>query len=331
MNNSSIDSYPRLVGDVGGTNARFAWQEQAGAPLSDMALYLCTAHESLRDAIAHYLKEHTKPTPAACGIGIATPITGDHVKMTNHDWSFSIRELRSQLGIPRVAVINDFTALALSLPLLQPADLKQIGGGRAIAGEPLAVLGAGTGLGVSGLMTAVDGAQAVVSGEGGHATLAANDDQEAAVIAVMRSRFGHVSAERALSGPGLVNLYQACATLSHRTVNMLSPSDVIFRARTEGDASCQEAIDLFCRFLGGVAGNLALTLGARGGVFVGGGIAPRLLPELNASRFRERFEEKGKFKDYLQPIPTFVIDPVNSPALTGASRALDIDRFCIFD
>jgi glucokinase len=325
---SNNSTYPRLVCDIGGTNARFAWLDHPDAPLSDVALYLCTAHASLGDAIRHYLKEHGKRVPAACGVGIATPVTGDHVKMTNHDWSFSIRELRLNLDIPRLAVINDFTALALSLPMLSDDDLKQIGNGKGVADQPLAVLGAGTGLGVSGLLTGVDGAQAVVSGEGGHATLAANDDQEAAVIDVLRSRFGHVSAERALSGPGLVNLYQASATLAHRHVISLSAKEVISRARTENDPDCRTAIDLFCRFLGSVAGNLALTLGARGGVYIGGGIAPRLLPEIRASRFRERFEDKGNFRSYLEPIPTYVIDPVNSPALIGASRALDIDRLC---
>jgi glucokinase len=327
MQNTRL-TYPRVVGDIGGTNARFAWIAAPDAPLSDLALYLCTAHASLGDAIAHYLKEHGKPVPAACGIGIATPITGDHVKMTNHDWSFSIRQMRADLGISRVAVINDFTALALSLPMLGANDLKQIGGGQGIPGEPIAVLGAGTGLGVSGLLTGVDGGHAVVSGEGGHATLAANDEQEAAIIDVLRNRFGHVSAERALSGPGLVNLYQAYATMSHRPVNPWSPSEVILQARTGEDPSCRMAIDLFCRFLGGFAGNLALTLGARGGVYIGGGIAPRLLPEITASRFRERFEKKGKFKEYLEPVPTYIIDPVMSPALIGASRALDIDRLC---
>jgi len=320
--------YPRLLADVGGTNARFAWASAPDAPLSVIANYRCADHGSLHSAISQYLRDHDRPTPQACAIGIANPVVGDEVRMTNHHWSFSISQLKAHLAVARLAVVNDFTALALSLPALPAAQLRQIGGGHSIGGEPLAVLGPGTGLGVSGLLALEDGHYVPVAGEGGHTTLAPNDEQEAAVIALLRERFGHASAERALSGPGLVNLYAAAASLAGRSTQDLTPAELIARAREQGDPLCRTAIDLFCRFLGGVAGNLALTLGARGGVYVGGGIVPRLLPELMASRFRERFEGKGRFKDYLAAIPTFVIDAAVSPALIGASRALDIDKFC---
>jgi len=325
----SSSPYPRLLGDVGGTNARFAWAAAPDAALSDIAQYPCAEHPSLHAAIGHYLQQHQRPAPRACAIGIANPITGDRVQMTNHHWSFSISELRRELAVARLAVVNDFTALALSLPALDRADLHAIGGGRAVQGEPLAVIGPGTGLGVSGLLPSACGASPVaVAGEGGHATLAPNDDEEAAVLALLRERFGHVSAERALSGPGLVNLYTAAAQLAQQMAEPLSPAEVITRAREHGDALCRSAIDLFCRFLGSAAGNLALTFGARGGVFIGAGIVPRLLPELAASRFRERFEGKGRFQDYLADIPTFVIAAAVSPALIGASRALEMDKFC---
>lgn len=325
---SALAPYPRLLGDVGGTNARFAWASSADAPLDAIATYPCAGQASLHAALEHYRAEHGKPVPRACAIGIANPITGDRVKMTNHHWSFSISELRRQLAVDRLAVVNDFTALALSLPALDGADLRPIGGGRAITGEPMAVLGPGTGLGVSGLLPAPGGPLAV-AGEGGPCSLAPNDDHEAAVIALLRERFGHVSAERVLSGPGLVNLYQASAALAGQPAETLEPATVIERARTQADPLCSAALELFCGFLGSFAGNLALTLGARGGIYIGGGIVPRLQNELARSRFRERFEDKGRLRDYLASIPTFVIDAAVSPALVGASRALEVDRFCV--
>ena len=318
------DSSPRLLGDIGGTNARFAWQEHSGAPPSDFAIYPCAQHDSLLDAIRHYLDDHGRFTPGRCAIGIANPIRGDRVQMTNHNWSFSILELQTALGLDRLIVINDFTALALSLTTLTAADLRKIGSGEAMPGSPLALLGAGTGLGVSGLLPSRNGRSVPINGEGGHVTLAAGDDREAEVVKWLRKRFGHASAERALSGPGLVNLYEAACALSAEAVQELVPSDVIERARN-GDELCRTALDLFCGFLGSVAGNLALTLGARGGVFIGGGIAPRIIAEIERSSFRQRFEGKGRFGDYLGAIPTFVIDAAIPPGLTGAALALDAD------
>ncbi|MCV2360762.1 glucokinase [Paucibacter sp. TC2R-5] len=330
--NASASLYPRLLGDVGGTHARFAWGEDADGAVADIVSYKCAEQASLQEAIARYLAEQGKPRPRACAIGIANPIVGDTVRMTNHHWSFSIAQLKQSLGVQRLAVLNDFTALALSLPALRPEQLRQIGGGSAVAGEALAVLGAGTGLGVAGLLPVGvagiasqggNGSYAPISGEGGHASLAAIDEQEAAVVNCLRQRFGHASAERALSGPGLLNLYQAAAQLAGRPAPLTSPQALIAAAREQRDPDCLAALDLFFRFLGSFAGNLALTYGARGGVYVGGGVVPRLLPELAASRFRERFEAKGRFANYLAAVPTFVIDAAVSPALIGASRALD--------
>ena len=323
---SSTECYPRLLGDIGGTNARFAWQARADAPLTDVAGYLCDEHDGLQTAIRQYLFAHDKSAPRGCAIAIANPITGDTVRMTNHHWSFSISSLQRELGIERLAVINDFTAVALSLPALTEADLRQIGPGTAVTGAPLAVLGPGTGLGVSGLLVAAPGNFVPITGEGGHVTLAAGDDREAAVLQWLRHRFGHASAERALSGPGLVNLYEAACSLSGQTASAFEPAEVIARAGNGrgSDGACVAALELFCNFLGSVAGDLALTLGARGGVYVGGGIAPRLTAEIARSSFRERFESKGRFRDYLAAIPTFIIDVNVSPALVGATRALDM-------
>jgi glucokinase len=317
-------TYPRLVGDIGGTNARFGWIEKQGGELEGVAAYPGADFPTLQDAMQRYLDDHGRKAPRWCAIGIANPVVGDQVKMTNHHWSFSISDVQRKLGMDRFLVINDFTALALSLPALRADDLRQVGGGRAVAGAPLGLVGAGTGLGVSGLLPAMAGHGAIpVNGEGGHQTLAAVDDAEEAVIRVLRERFGHVSAERALSGPGLVNLYEAVCKVRGAPAQPLKAADVSRRAVDGADPQCVEALELFCAFLGNVAGNVALTLGALGGMYIGGGIVPRLGAWFDRSRFRERFESKGRFRGYLAGIPAYVVQASVSPALIGAARALD--------
>jgi glucokinase len=319
----TVPAFPRLLGDIGGTNARFGWQTQAGAAVTDVAILPADQHATLMQAIRHYLTLSGKPAPRAGGLAIATMITGDQVKMTNHPWQFSIAALQRELGLQRLVVLNDFTALALGLPSLDARALHRVGGGAAVAGAPLAVLGAGTGLGVSGLLATAGGGWVPITGEGGHVSLAAIDAREQTVLQHLMSRFGHASAERALSGPGLVNLYEAVCSLSGQAPQPMTAADVIAGARSGNDPACTEALDLFFGFLGSVAGNLALTLGARGGVYIGGGIVPRVLPELERSAFRERFEAKGRFRDYLAAIPTWVIHATVSPAFVGVARALD--------
>jgi glucokinase len=318
--------YPRLLADVGGTNARLAWQVHRDAPLSHVATVLCADHATLLAAIQRHLGVHGLPPPGACGIGIATPVTGDAVTMTNHHWSFSVSELRRQLGTQLLVVVNDFTATALALSELPAAHLRPLGGGEPVRSAPKAVLGSGTGFGVSALLQPSARQPLAISGEGGHVTLSAQDADEAMVIDRLRQRFGHASVERALSGPGLVNLYEAIASIDGSPVHTLAPSDVIDRARRGDDSSCRRALDMFCALLGAVAGNVALTFGARGGVYIAGGIAPRIADDLHASRFRSRFESKGRFAGYLSSIPVYLIGSDVSPALLGASRALDLEE-----
>lgn len=319
------ESYPRLVGDVGGTNARFAWVPAAGAAPERIAVYAAAEHASLQDALALYLKERAGGAPRWAAIGIANPVTGDRVRMTNHHWEFSIEQVRRQFGLGRLLVLNDFTALALALPTLATEDLRQVGPGQAAAGAPVALIGAGTGLGVSGLLPLAGGRGEVpVDGEGGHVTLAAVDPLESAVVERLHGRFGHASAERALSGPGLENLHAALCEIDGVADPGLDAAAITAAALDGSDARCSRVVDLFCAFLGTVAGNLALTLGARGGVYLGGGIVPRLGARFDASAFRGRFESKGRFTAYLQAIPTFVVQARTSPALSGAARALDV-------
>jgi glucokinase len=314
--------FPRLLGDIGGTNARFAWQAVRGAKLTDVATYPAAGHATLLHAMQHYLAEHPGFVPRQCAIGIANPIVGDHVRMTNHHWEFSISAMEKALGLQRFLVINDFTALALSLTSLDAADLRAVGGGQAVMNAPLGLLGPGTGLGVSGLLPAVGGRNAIpLNGEGGHVTLAPVNDLEEQVVRYLRREFGHPSAERALSGSGLVNLFNALCEIDGVKPRPITPAELT--AQSESDPQCRAAIDLFFSLLGNVAGNLALSIGARGGMYIGGGIVPRLGDRIDRSAFRERFEDKGRFRGYLQAIPVWVVNARMSPALIGAARALD--------
>jgi len=313
--------FPRLLGDVGGTNARWAWQAAAGEALTHVRSLAAGDHATLAESIAAYLRQEKLAAPRDVAFGIATAVTGDSVRMTNHHWSFSIAELQARLGARRLRVLNDFEALAHAVPALGPADLCATGGGAPVPGAGLAVIGPGTGLGVSGLVSDGHGGWRVIVGEGGHVTLPAADSREASLLAVLRERFDHVSAERALSGPGLVNLYEAACVLDGETPAPLDPSQVMSRAFGD-DTQCTQAVTTFAALLGNVAGNLALTLGARGGVFIGGGIVPRLGSRFAQLPFRERFVGKGRFRAYLEAIPTWVIT-AESPALLGAARALD--------
>jgi glucokinase len=312
---------PRLLGDVGGTNARWAWQAAPGAAIEAVQVHSTDDHPTLADSALAYLHAIGRPPVAAAAIGVATAITGDEVRLTNHHWSFSIAALRARLGVRQCLVLNDFTALAMSLPALAGADLRVLRPGTPVEGTPRALIGPGTGLGVSGLVGAA-GHEAALAGEGGHVTLAAADDTEAALLAWLRSRHGHVSAERVLSGPGLVNLYEAVCAVNGVAAQALTPAEVADRGAQPGDAACAAALAHFAAFLGNVAGNLALTLGARGGVYVGGGIVPRLGAAFDGARFAERFLGKGRFADYLDPVPCWLI-VAGQPALAGAARALD--------
>lgn len=318
--------HPRLLADVGGTHVRFARQAAPEAPLHAMASLRCAEYPGLLEAAQHYLAgQPGEPAPRCVAIGIATAVTGDRVRMTNHHWSFSIAALQAALGAERLLVLNDFSALALALPALPAERRRQVGGGEAVAGAPLGLIGPGTGLGVSGLLPAgPDGAVRVpIGGEGGHVTLSASTDHEAAVLNVLQRRFGHASAERALSGPGLENLYQAIGQVAGKSLAPRSAAEITRDGMTGAHRPCTQALEMFCSLLGNVAGNVALTLGARGGLYIGGGIVPRLGEWFDRSRFRERFEAKGRFRAYLQAIPTYVVLAADEAALLGAGRALD--------
>lgn len=319
-----IDSSSRLLADIGGTNARFAWQAGSGLPLQDVRALPAANYPTVEDAIRDYIAQLGLPMPARAAIAIANPVIGDHVQMTNHHWSFSISALRQALGLQLLEVLNDFTALALALPGLASADKRQVGGGQADPSAAIALLGAGTGLGVSGLVPDGRGGWIPLQGEGGHASLAAATWREWQVVDWLQQRHGHASAERAISGMGLEDVYLALLALDGQATQPGLPAAEITRlAMANQNPHGLEALTLFCAFMGSMAGNLALTVGAKGGVYVGGGIVPRLGEWFDRSPFRERFEAKGRFRSYLAGIPVWVITAAQSPALAGAAKALD--------
>ena len=321
MSTGLPDRTTRLVADIGGTNARFALIEAPGAAPSHIRVLACADFTGPEAAVHAYLAAEGVSTPCAAAFGIANPVTGDRVAMTNHHWAFSVDALRTTLGLDRLLLVNDFTALALSLPHLATVELEQVGDGEARPGQAIALLGAGTGLGISGLVPAGD-TLVPLQGEGGHVSLPASTPREAQVVAWLAARHGHVSAERVLSGPGLLALYTALCALNGVPAETLSAEAVSARGRDGTCPHCVEALSMFCALLGTVAGDLALTLGARGGIYIGGGIVPQLGEFFARSPFRARFEAKGRFQPYLARIPTWVI---RSPhvALIGASAALD--------
>lgn len=313
----------RLLADVGGTNARLAWQDGPGAPIEHIQVLPVAQHASLQAAIRVYLGGLGRQ-PAAAAIAMANPVTGDLVSMTNHDWSFSQAALRDELGLGTLRVLNDFTALALALPLLPAHELRQVGGTEAVPGAAIALLGAGTGLGVSGLLPDGAGGGVPIAGEGGHVTLPAATARERLVMDALVRRHGHASAERVASGTGLLETCQILCEADGVEAGALSSAAAVTEAALQGrHQQALEALEMLCGVLGAVAGNLALTLGARGGVYIGGGVVPRLGTWFDTSPFRARFEAKGRFEGYLSEIPVWVITAQQSPALLGAARALD--------
>jgi glucokinase len=317
---------PVLVADIGATHARFALATAEG--LLGPALHLPTAtYRDLASAARGGLSLLRKSLPfegeiRSAAIAVAGPVTGDAIELTNAGWKFSIEASRRELGLARLLVLNDFEALAWSVPRLKSSDLEMIRGGEGARGAPIALIGPGTGLGVGALVPVGAGWRAI-AGEGGHRDLAASTEREWQVIGRLAARFGHVSAERTLSGPGLSNLHRALCELGHRTVEALEPSEVAARARSGDDVEAVEAAGLFSEWLGAVAGDLALTLGARGGVYLGGGVISGLGAAFDRRRFVHRFEGKGRFEDYLRRIPIRYILSSDA-ALLGAAAALDL-------
>lgn len=297
---------PWLIADIGATNSRCAVFRPEDGGLEHIDFFRNADFTSIKDMLQRYLTA-LPGQPKSAALAVAAPISGYDVRMINRDWQFNRRDLAAEIGFEEFVVINDFHAIAYALPALEASSKSEIGSASAYRGGNLAVLGPGSGLGMAAWI--VDGERGVaMSGEGGHVTLAARDEPEERIVRHYRSRYGHSSAERLLSGPGLPELHQA---MHGSTVE--NPESI---TQNFDDARCVATFDQFCKFLGSVAADLALVTGATGGLYIAGGIVPACLEQFRESPFRERFEDKNRYRDYMRAIPTYVIT-APTPALTG--------------
>jgi glucokinase len=313
--------HPRLIADIGGTYARFAL-EVGPAEFTQIASLRCADHADFHAAVTAYLSSLADASEIAhAAIAIANPVEGDQVRMTNYHWQFSIDEMRQRLGLDTLVVVNDFTALAMALPRLSEGEVRQVGGGQARRPSVVGLLGSGSGLGVSGLIPAGEGWIALGT-EGGHTSFAPRDEREIAILRHAWKTYDHVSFERLLSGPGLELIYRALVEHAGQPAKSLAAPAITQLALEQGDPLCLETLDVFCNLLGTAAANLAVTLGALGGIYIGGGIVPRLGSYFDRSNFRQRFEDKGRFREYVAAIPTFVIT-ADHATFKGASAILE--------
>lgn len=317
-----------LLADIGGTNARFALAGALGPP-HDMKILKVADFAEPVDAVRSYLESVGSPKINQAAFALACPVYDGVAKLTNASWNFDRRFLQASLGLSKILLLNDFEALAWALPGLTDGEGYQLGGGQAARNAPLALIGPGTGLGISGLLPVGKSAWVAIAGEGGHGSLAATDSRETELLQFFWQNLEHVSNERLLCGSGMPLLLRGIAQIDQIRGN-LPPDDYLDAAQISaaalaGDPLALATVNCFSGLLGAAAGNLALTLGARGGVYVGGGIVPRLRHLFAASPFRTRFEAKGRFREYLKPIPVFVITAV-APALSGVLSALRLDN-----
>jgi len=310
---------PRLLADIGATHARLGLETAPGV-LGQVAVLLCDDFDGIVPLLHAYLEQHPGGRIHHAAFALANPISGDLIRMTNRDWQFSTDAVRRALGLSTLLIVNDFTALAMALPGFQPKDLLQIGGGAPQTHAVAGVLGPGTGLGVSGVIPTIDGFVTLGS-EGGHVNFAPSDAREFAILQYAWREWKHVSNERLISGPGIELIYRALAERNSVDAPPRSTADIVSGALDAHDPLCLEVLETFAGMLGSAAANLAVTLGAFGGMFIGGGIVPRMGAWFAQSPFRARFEAKGRFRDYIAQIPTYIIMTPN-PALYGVSAIL---------
>lgn len=295
-----------LIADIGGTNARFALADEGG--FYEEKVLQCADYPGIVEATQAYIDGLKGAKAGKAAFAIAGPVNGDRFQMTNHLWNFSIEETRKALSLESFALMNDFKAIALAIPHLKSSDYKQVGGQQKpeVQGT-IGVLGPGTGLGVASLFWAHDRYFAN-PGEGPHVTMPAKTQREFDIFRTLRYKYHHISAERVCSGKGLVNIYNAIRILDGRDdLPELDGKQIAEKAISKTCPVCEESLDKMMGFLGSIAGNLALTLGAFGGIYIAGGIPAKLGDYFFTSRFRTEFESKGRFNEYMGKIPTYLI------------------------
>ena len=308
-----------IVGDIGGTNARFALANQAHPGFHDLIELKCADYETSELAIRFVLGQFGVTTADAMCLAAAGPVVDGSINMTNNHWTISSEHIASEFDVDAVRLLNDFEAIAYSLPFLAAEDRSVIGvpQGVALSGRDfnVAVLGPGTGLGVAGLIGR-DKRLIPITGEGGHVAFAPETELQSELLAALRSRFARVSAERLVAGIGIENIFTALADVRDETTDRLSAAEVF--ASAGSSALAREAVDLFFEIMGQVAGDLALTMGAWDGIYIAGGIAKRYPDVLAESRFRAAFDRKGRHSHIIERVPTYLITH-DQPGLLGAS------------
>jgi glucokinase len=296
---------PVVLGDIGGTTARFALL--TGGELSPIEHLSDADYPCFADVLRQFLcQRNALSNLGRAQLAVAGPVDGERCTLVNHHWIIDSAELRKSFGFSDIRLFNDFEATAWSLPRLTAGDLLTVGGGQTMRNAPMVVIGPGTGLGVAAFIPDAQNPR-VIASEGGHSTVPGCSLREDAVVQLLRRLFGHVSSERALSGGGIENLYCALAKLDGTPAPHRTAAEITEAALDGRCVASRAAVDMFCAMLGTVAGNIALSFGARGGVYIAGGIVPRISAFLTQSSFRERFEAKGRFSGYMKSIPTYVI------------------------
>ncbi|KTD75529.1 glucokinase [Legionella waltersii] len=309
-----------IVADIGGTFARFARVDLTDLRIDHLQVYPCVDFISLQSAFLTYQAQYSMQTIKQLAVAIACPVLSDQVTMTNGQWSFSISKTKEELGLSHFMVMNDFSAIARSLPILGENEAIQIGQGKPKTGGAKVILGAGTGLGVSVLISSTK--QVIpIEGEGGHASWGATSEIEWFIYSYLKKRFNHVSFERLLSGQGLENIYAALAEYHQQKTVIRTAAEIIDQVNSGNNELANLAVEQFFSCLGSYAGNLALTLSAFGGIYIAGGIVPRLLSVMKHSSFRSQFEAKGRFREFNEAIPTYVITAAQ-PGILGAAFCL---------
>jgi glucokinase len=325
MNNLNKSDAINLVADIGGTNIRLAITENN--QLSAISTYECAKFPSLIDVIRQYINEQALNDVAinAC-LAIACPTDDDLITMTNLPWQFSQKTLKKELNLNSLILINDYTAIAMAIPLLSDKQKVKVGGGESIAKKPIAICGPGTGLGVANLVHIHDKWHCV-GGEGGHTDFAAVDDVDIKILQQLKTVKKRVSYEQLLSGYGLEQIYRALVAINSddiafSEVDKLSAKEISEKAINGACDTCEQALSQFCKVLGSFAGNLTLTTGSLGGTYIAGGIVPRFVDFVQKSGFRERFETKGRMSYLNKLTPTYIITE-SQPGLLGAAAYLN--------
>lgn len=309
----------RLVADVGGTNTRLALFDESDGEFSALATFSNREFDSLEAVLDQWLASLDEPSPERGCIAVAAPPSGDQVSMINIGWAFSCNTLARRFGLRQFTCLNDFEANAHALPYLQGDDLEEIYAGREGGHTTLATVGPGTGLGGSTLQW-VNGVAVARASEPGHASLAPVTDLEFEIFRALLPTYGDIYVELLVSGAGLARLYEVISQVQGRTPEALTPAQVSQRAAAGEDATCEQALHTFCDLLGSTCGDFVLSNGAYGGLFIAGGIVPRVVPFLRQSDFLQRFRAKGAMRKHLEIVPVHVIT-TDHPGLIGAAHA----------